>query len=266
MRKGINFNLFLRLFQNMLMAILMMNFLFASAQDSSEKLFIDGNTAYNDGDFAKAVSFYEQTLEDGQHSAALYFNLGNAFYRLNNVAESIYYFEKANQLDPDNEDLNINSAFAQNMTIDAIEAIPKSQLVQIQQSIFSLFSLSVWSKITVIWIWLFVLFFLAYLFLKATQLKRIFFFISLLSLILFMITFPITFSVDQQQKNTQYAILFSSRVDIWSEPNQRGEIQFVLHEGTKIQLLESLEEWNKIRIANGSEGWIKNANFRSLTD
>ena len=81
-----------------------------------------------------------------------------------------------------------------------------------------------------------------------------------------MITFPITFSVDQQQKNTQYAILFSSRADIWSEPNQRGEIQFVLHEGTKIQLLESLEEWNKIRIANGSEGWIKNANFRSLTD
>ena len=64
--------------------------------------------------------------------------------------------------------------------------------------------------------------------------------------------------------NTQYAILFSNKIDIWSEPNQRGEIQFTLHEGTKIELLESLDEWNKIRIANGSEGWIKNADLRSL--
>jgi SH3-like domain-containing protein len=79
-------------------------------------------------------------------------------------------------------------------------------------------------------------------------------------------SFAISFSINQQQENTQFAILFSNKIDIWSEPNQRGEIQFTLHEGTKIQLLESLDEWNKIRIANGSEGWIKNAEFRSLKD
>ncbi len=260
------FNLFSRRFRNLFVGFIMIHFLTVSAQNSPEKLFEDGNTAYNEGDFTKAVSFYEQTLEMGQHSAALYFNLGNSYYRLNKVAESIYYFEKAKQLDPDNEDIIVNGAFAQNMTLDAIEAIPKSQLAQIQQSVFSLFSLATWSRITLLWIWLFVVVFIAYLFLKATEWKRFYFFISLLCLFLFVSSFAISFSINQQQENTQFAILFSNKIDIWSEPNQRGEIQFTLHEGTKIQLLESLDEWNKIRIANGSEGWIENAEFRSLKD
>ena len=154
----------------------MMNFLFASAQDSSEKLFIEGNTAYNDGDFAKAVSFYEQTLEEGQHSAALYFNLGNAFYRLNNVAESIYYFEKANQLDPDNEDFKVNSAFAQNMTIDAIEPLPESQLSQFQKALYVLANTSIWSKIVILFMWLFAIFFSIYLLNKSNTIETDFLF------------------------------------------------------------------------------------------
>ena len=67
-------------------------------QASMESLFKEGNDAYNEGAYQKAVSFYEQTLKMGQHSAALYYNLGNAYYRLNKVAESIYYFEKARRL------------------------------------------------------------------------------------------------------------------------------------------------------------------------
>ena len=86
------------------------------AQASMEHLVEQGNAAYNEGDFQKAISLYEQTLKMGQHSAALYFNLGNAYYRLNKVAESIYYFEKAKQLNPKDEDIQVNSAFAQNMT------------------------------------------------------------------------------------------------------------------------------------------------------
>jgi len=70
------------------------------AQASMESLVEQGNEAYNQGDYRKAIAFYEQTLSMGQHSAALYFNLGNAYYKLNNVAESVYYFEKAQQLNP----------------------------------------------------------------------------------------------------------------------------------------------------------------------
>ena len=81
---------------------------------------------------------------------------------------------------------------------------------------------------------------------------------------LFIGTFAITFAKDTQAKQTQYAILFSKQIDTWSEPNQQGDLLFILHEGVKVQLLDSLAEWQKIRIANGSEGWLTNASLKSL--
>lgn len=234
------------------------------AQAPVSPLFEEGNTAYNNGDFFKAVTLYEQTLLTGKHSASLYFNLGNAYYRLNKVAESIYNYEKARQLDPENEDFKVNSAFAQNMTIDAIEPLPESQLSQVQNSLYALASASIWSKIVVLLVWLFAIFFSIYLLNKTIKLKRLFFVLSLISLILFLSSFTIKFFANAEQENKKYAIIFSNEINIWSEPNLRAEIQFTLHEGTKVELLDSLDEWEKIRIANGSEGWIKNASLKSL--
>jgi SH3-like domain-containing protein len=113
-------------------------------------------------------------------------------------------------------------------------------------------------------LWIFTIFFLAYLFFIRARLKRIFFFSSLSILILFILSFSITYSIEENEKNKQFAILFSKQIDIWSEPNQQADRLFVLHEGTKMQLLDSLEEWQKIRIANGSEGWIKEASFKKI--
>lgn len=234
------------------------------AQPSVEKLFEEGNNSYNEGDYKKAVTLYEETLKLGQHSAALYFNLGNAFYRLNNVAESIYYFEKAKQLLPNDDDIMVNSSFAKNMTIDAIEILPESQLEQFQNRVFNSFVFSTWAIITIFFIWLFAILFLFYIFSKSTQLKRTFFISSLITLFFFIVSFVISFSLDQKEKQMDYAILFSNQIDVWSEPNQLGDLLFSLHEGTKFQILDDLAEWQKIRIANGSEGWVKNAYLRKL--
>ena len=234
------------------------------AQTSAEKLFEEGNSSYNGGDYKKAVALYQETLMLDQHSAALYFNLGNAFYRLNKVAESIYYFEKAKQLLPNDEDILVNSSFAQNMTIDAIEILPESQLEQFKNRIFNSFIFSTWTIITIVLIWLFALLFLFYIFSKSTRFKRTFFLSSLIILVFFIVSFVISFSLDQKEKQMDYAILFSNRIDVWSEPNQLGELLFSLHEGTKFQIIDDLAEWQKIRIANGSEGWVKNAYLRKL--
>lgn len=247
-----------------LMIFFIVSTLSLKAQAPVSPLFEEGNTAYNNGDFFKAVTLYEQTLLTGKHSASLYFNLGNAYYRLNKVAESIYNYEKARQLDPENEDFKVNSAFAQNMTIDAIEPLPESQLSQVQNSLYAIASASIWSKIVVLFVWLFAIFFSIYLLNKTIKLKRLFFVLSLFSLILFLSSFTIKFFANAEQENKKYAIIFSNEINIWSEPNLRAEIQFTLHEGTKVELLDSLDEWEKIRIANGSEGWIKNASLKSL--
>ena len=233
-------------------------------QTTPEFLFNEGNKAYNAADYENAISLYEQTLKIGKHSADVYFNLGNANYRLNKVAESVYYFEKAMLMRPKDKDFIINSAFANNMTIDAIEKIPVSQIDQIRNSIIETFSFEIWTYLTIILLWIFTILFLAYLFFVWARLKRIFFFTSLTILLLFILSFSITYSIEQNEKNKKFAILFSKQTDIWSEPNQQADRLFVLHEGTKMQLLDSLEEWQKIRIANGSEGWIKEASFKKI--
>ena len=238
----------------------------AFAQASMESVFKQGNSAYNKAEYQKAISLYEQTLKMGQFSAEVYYNLGNAYYKLNNIAESIYYFEKAKQLDPNDEDIIINSNFAKNMTIDAIEKLPESQIVTFQKKIYGIFNFSYWSYLTVILFWIFSGLFLVYVFIKSASLKQTFFFIALGILIFFMISFLITYSIEEKEKNTNFAILFSNQKDIWSEPNQQAELLFSLHEGTKVEVLDILENWKKIRIANGSEGWIENASLRYLNN
>ncbi|MBT4825361.1 MAG: tetratricopeptide repeat protein [Flavobacteriaceae bacterium] len=237
---------------------------FVAFGQEKDTTFENANAAYNAGQFEKAVMLYKQILESGQHSAELYFNLGNSYYRLNQVGESIFYFEKAKQLQPTDEDINVNSSFAQNMAIDAVEVLPKSQVTQLKDSIIELFSQEGWAYFIVLLAWLLVLFWGLYLWNKIPFIKRTFF-VSSLVLALFLIgSLFIAVIKSANTADTTYGILFNEKMEVWAEPNSRAEVLFLLHEGTKVQMLDELQDWQKIRIANGSEGWIKNAKVRSL--
>ena len=112
-------------------------FLFSNgsiAQDTTA-LFEQANQHYNEGAYTEAVKNYKAILATNQHSTELYFNLGNAYYKLNKVAESIYYYEKALQLQPEDPDVLHNIQFAQNMTLDAIETLPQTQLASVKQQL-----------------------------------------------------------------------------------------------------------------------------------
>ena len=135
-------------------------------------VFEKGNAAYNAGNYEKAVEFYEAVLDSGTHSAALYFNLGNSYYRLNQVAESIYYYEKAKQLDAKDPDIEFNSSFANNMTIDAIEPLPQSQFAAFNTTVFNRMSVDGWGIAIVLLAWLVFIFFLCYLFYNNPIIKR----------------------------------------------------------------------------------------------
>ena len=237
---------------------------FGALGQEKDITFDNANAAYNAGQFEKAVMLYKQILESGQHSAELYFNLGNSYYRLNQVGESIFYFEKAKQLEPTDEDINVNSAFAQNMAIDAVEVLPKSQVTQLKDNIIEFFSQEGWAYFIILLAWLFVLFWGIYLWNKIPFIKRTFFVTSLIIAFLLIGSLFIAVIKSANTSDTTYGILFNEKMEVWAEPNSRAEVLFLLHEGTKVQMLDQLQEWQKIRIANGSEGWIKNAKVRSL--
>ncbi len=236
----------------------------ALALGQEDNTFENANSAYNAGQFEKAVMLFKEILDKGQHSPELYFNLGNSYYRLNQVGESIFYFEKAKQLQPTDEDININSSFAQNMAIDAVEVLPKSQVTQLKENTIEFLSQEGWAYLVVFLAWLLVLFWGLYLWNKIPVIKRTFFVSTLILGLLLTGSLSIAVIKSANTADTTYGILFNEKMEVWAEPNSRAEVLFLLHEGTKVQMLDQLQEWQKIRIANGSEGWIKNGKVRSL--
>jgi tetratricopeptide (TPR) repeat protein len=233
---------------------------------SPSVVFENANTAYNNAKYEKAVSLYKEILDQGEQSAALYYNLANCYYRLNNVGESVFYYEKAQLLNPNDQDIKVNAAFAQNMAIDAVELLPQPQLTRMKNSFFNSFSTEGWAVLGVILAWFCALFTGLYLWNKAPVLKRTFFILAILSSLLLISSISISFMKSSTEESTTYGILFSEKIDVWAEPNSRSEVLFLIHEGTKVQLLDALQEWQKIKIANGSEGWIKGGVIRSLKD
>ena len=230
----------------------------------NEALFDEANTLYNQGKYAEAIFKYEAILESKDHSAALYFNLGNTHYKLNNTAQSIFYYEKALQLKPNDKDILNNLSFAQNMTIDAIDKVPDVGFSRIFKNMIILNSADTWAKIAISGVLVFVLLFLIYHFAYATTQKRIAFVISLFSLFLSGFSLVMAFQKIHFDDKDNPAIVFAQESRVKANPNRTSEEVFRLHEGTKVQILETYDDWYKIEIADKSVGWIMADDIRPL--
>jgi len=115
-----------------------------------ENNFDRGNTAYRNGDYNAAVKLYESVLEDGKHSADLYFNLGNAYYKLEKLGPSVFYYEKGLQVDPKNKDIQNNLKYAQQATIDEIIPVSQNNISQTFNSLVQTFSSNTWAVLAVL--------------------------------------------------------------------------------------------------------------------
>ncbi len=228
-------------------------------------LFDKGNVAYNEGNFQDAITIYESVLNKGIHSSELYFNLANAYYKLNRVAPSIYYYEKAQQLSPHDKDIKNNLSFAKNMTIDAIESVPEIGFSKLFKSVINSFSSDMWAILAVASVLLFVILFLSYYFSYNTNKKRFLFLSSIASLCVMVLTLAFAFQKQAYNQNDNPAIVFAQESDIKAEPNLRSETAFELHEGTKVQIIESYKKtWTKIRLSDGKTGWIATQDIKAL--
>ncbi|WP_053990756.1 tetratricopeptide repeat protein [Mangrovimonas sp. TPBH4] len=230
----------------------------------NDSLFEQGNKLYNDGDYAEAIEKYETILNNGEHSAELYFNLGNANYKLNNIAPSIFYYEKALQLAPNDKEIQNNIAFAKNMTIDAIDVIPEVGLSKIVNGATRSLGFDGWAYIAVVGMLIFVVLYLYYYFSYSTVTKRITFVASFAFLGITLIALTFAFHRYELQKRDQPAIVFAEESQVKSEPNLRSEEAFRLHEGTKVQVLDTLNDWKKIKLTDGKTGWISSNDIRLL--
>jgi tetratricopeptide (TPR) repeat protein len=230
----------------------------------SNALFEKANAAYNNGNYPEAVSRYNEVLKNGEESAELYFNLANAHYKLNHIGESIYNYEKALLLDPGDKSIKNNLGFAQNMVIDDIKEVPKSGLSNFINNMISVFSFNGWAWIAIVGIAVFAILFLLYYFSIASKLKRVFFTVSITALIIAFISLIFGFHLKNVTQNNTFAIVFSEEVPVRNEPNLRGNELFLLHEGTKVKVLSTFQDWIKLELANGSTGWMQTSEVKKL--
>ncbi|MBP2833346.1 tetratricopeptide repeat protein [Aquimarina sp. U1-2] len=229
-----------------------------------EEVFQRGNSLYNQEKYQEAIDAYTSILDTGKASASLYYNLGNAHYKLSNIGPSIYYYEKALALSPNDEDIKNNLVFAQNATIDAIDVIPEGIISKIANRFTYVMSYDSWAWFSVCCVVLFVLFFILYYTASTSLRKRIFFIGSWSIFVMGLFGLFFAFKQFNSDQNNQFAIIFAQETIIKSEPNLRSEEIFQLHEGTKVKITETVNNWKKIKLADGKIGWIPASDIKEL--
>ncbi|WP_424508186.1 SH3 domain-containing protein [Robiginitalea sp.] len=241
-------------------------FLGGQSMAQNEVLFDKATAAYNAGNYEETISIYTQILEAGEHSASLYFNLGNAYYKQNEIAPSIYYYEKALLLKPgDPETLN-NLAYARNMTLDDITPIPEPDLERLYKGILFSLTMNAWAYAGIFFMLLFVGTYLFFLGSGRPNRKRAGLISSGIALALALFCTGFAYLRYRTYEETQPAIIFKREITVRSEPNLQSSPVFLLHEGAKVEVKDSLDIWLKIQLADGQTGWAEGDALRLLKD
>ena len=229
----------------------------AVAQKSAEQWFEEANAVYNAGRYDTAIVLYNHVVEADMESVALYYNMGNAHYKMRNYPMAIYFYEKALKLDPSNDDVKNNLAIANLAIVDKIEEMPQSFLAKGWRGMRNALSGSQWTWLSLVAFGLLLV--SAFLFLRGRKMgwRKLGFFAGIIIALVFALSVLFAAQMQRDAAALDHAIIITPTVTVKSTPNEASVDLFVLHEGTKVEILDHADGWNKVKIANGSIGWLQ---------
>lgn len=215
------------------------------------------DSAYINNDFASAVYLYENILANQGESADVYYNLGNSYYKMDNIAKAIVNYEKALVLNPGNGDIRFNLELAQSKTVDKVTPMSEIFLVTWIKNLTNLMSEKGWAQLGII-TFIFTLLMLAlYFFGKKIVLKKIGFISAVLLLLVCFIANILASNQKEKAQSHESAIIIAPSITIKSTPNESGTDLFILHEGRKVMIKDNtMREWKEIQLEDGNAGWI----------
>jgi len=234
------------------------------AQDDYTKMATDASKAYTDGKFNNAVELYQKVVDAGFESAGLYYNLGNAYFKTNDISSAILYYEKSLKLRPGDENTEFNLKVAQTRIIDKIEELPQPFFKRFWNDLRTLYSVDTWGILTIIGLSLALLLASLYLLAGRVWMRKLTFWFGMVALFFTLLANIFAYTQLQHIQNTPEAIIFDPTVHVKSSPDLNSTDIFVIHEGTKVRITDQVGEWNEIRIANGSVGWVKNSAMKEI--
>lgn len=249
--------------KNFIFGLLLMVINFVSAQDA-QMLFEEANKAYQAEAYDTAIKSYESILEKGLASSEVYYNLGNAYYKSNQIASAIYNYERALILNPINKDAKVNLAYANRSIIDTIKVVPKSIFDKFNENVLASFSYNTWAKIAVALSLLGGGLWMLFFFSIQPGIKKMYFTFGIVFSVACFISLAITVQQYTNAKNTKFAIVFNDAVHVKSAPRENASENFTLHEGTKVKVLDEVGNWQKVKIADGQVGWLLKTTIKAF--
>lgn len=215
--------------------------------------------AFLEGKYEVASALWEQVIDAGIESADIYYNLGNAYFKVEELPKAILCWERSLKLDPSHADAKYNLKLAATMLDDKIDPLPGFFLVNWFHASVRLLAFTTWAWIALALVLLATLGFLFYRLVRSPLTRRIAFYTATVLVFLSISSLILSWQGRKILHDDSAAIIFSPTVIVKSSPDARGTDIFVIHAGTKVRIKDSLQGWYRIRIADGNEGWVASA-------
>lgn len=228
------------------------------ANDGLRQIKEQADSAYTQEKYEQAVELYLQLAQENSSDANLCYNLGCAYYRLDSIAKSILWFERAYQLEPDDKDIVYNLDLVRTKTIDRI--IPRHEMffVSLFRSLVNSLSSYKWAWMGISFFVFFLLLLSMYLFSSRISLRKIGFFASLFCLFISLLSNVCAYQQLKYISNSIKGVIMTSSVTVKSTPSDNGNELFVIHEGTCVEIQDdTMKEWVQIQLSDGKQGWIE---------
>jgi hypothetical protein len=232
--------------------------------ENPEELFNSANKSYQEKNYAKSVDLYEELVNNGYEGVSLFYNLGNAYYRTGKIGYAILYYEKAIRLAPGDEDIRHNLKIANARTVDKLVEFPSFFIFGLWEDILSFFSLSGWTYITYIYFVFLVMSAGGYLLFRNPEYQKYSFFTGILFAVLFLTSTAIMSVKLNRELNVIKGVVVEKISNVKSSPDVTGNDAFIIHEGLKVTLEDSVGDWIKVKLNDGKAGWIKENQIRII--
>ncbi|MCM1150769.1 MAG: tetratricopeptide repeat protein [Alistipes sp.] len=237
----------------------------AAAETSTpDGLWDQANTAYINGDYRAAADAYRQLLAQGTVSVKLYYNLANACFKQDRLAEAILYYRRALRLAPGNDDIRYNLSVAEARTKDNIERIPEFFLAAWMRAIRQTMSCTAWTVLSLLFLVCMLALALLYLLARRLSLRKTGFYGTLAAALLFACTTWFAAAERREMLDRTRAVVMPASAAVKSSPDKSATDLFVLHEGTVVRIADRIAEWCEIVLDDGKKGWLESAKIETI--
>ena len=219
---------------------------------------------YAKGNYQQAIKDYQEILKTGV-SSEIYYNLGNAYYRTDNITQALLAYERALQLSPGDNDIRFNLQYARSKTIDKITPETEMFFVTWYHSLVNFTSVDRWANTAIVSIVMALLLILVFLFAPQMWASKSGFYGSAAFLLLFAFANLFAFQQKHELETKQGAIVIAPTVNVKKTPAASGTDVFVIHEGTRVDITDrGMKQWRGIKLADGREGWLKTSQIEEI--